>query len=87
MPYDPTKPANGSPIVAVELRNQFIALNEEIILRPTFANMTDNIALQSAALPDSVPALGLVISDPPTQAEVQAIVDAYNALLQVLKRE
>jgi len=30
MPYDPTKPANNSPIVSAELRNQFAGLKDLI---------------------------------------------------------
>ena len=31
MPFDPTIPATGSPIVSAELRNQFNALNDQLV--------------------------------------------------------
>jgi hypothetical protein len=40
----------------------------------------------TAQNPTSITPLSLSISDPPTQAEVQSIVDAYNALLTTLQR-
>ncbi len=44
-------------------------------------------AIATTALnPSGVAPLSLTISDPPTQAEVQAVVDAYNALLAALLR-
>lgn len=64
MPYDPNFPPDHQPLNAAPFRDQFNALQEEIILRPTFANLTDAINVQTAGIPDSVPALGLVISDP-----------------------
>jgi hypothetical protein len=36
--------------------------------------------------PITVPPLAITFSDPPTPAEVQAIVDAYNVLLAALQR-
>ncbi len=40
----------------------------------------------TALNPSAVDPLSVTISDPPTQAEVQAVVDAYNALLAALLR-
>lgn len=40
----------------------------------------------TARNPESVTPLGLVVSDPPTQAEVQQIVDKLDALINALRR-
>ena len=40
----------------------------------------------TARNPNTIAALNITISDPPTQAEVQAILDAHNALLAALLR-
>ena len=40
----------------------------------------------TARNPDGLAPLALTISDPPTQAEVQAILDAHDALLAALQR-
>jgi len=40
----------------------------------------------TAQNPSGIAPLALTISDPPTQGEVQAIMDAYNALLAALQR-
>ena len=40
----------------------------------------------TARNPDTLTPLALTISDPPTQAEVQAILDAHAALLAALQR-
>ena len=81
MPFDATLPANGSPIVSAELRNQFTALKALI----------DDINTQLAALNTTVAAIptalgppNLTVSNPPTQAEVQAIADYVNSLYAVL---
>jgi hypothetical protein len=39
----------------------------------------------TAQNPSALSPLSLTISDPPTQAEVQSIVDAYNSLLSALQ--
>ena len=87
MAYDPTKPVNNSLIMAAELREQFAGVMEEIQLRPTFAEVSDNIVADSAGSVSILSPLALTVSNPPTQAQVQAIVDALNALLSRLKRE
>ncbi len=76
MAFDPNLPANNSLIDAAEIRSQFTGLQEE---------MSAMIAEQTAGKPD-MPTLALTISNPPTQQQVQAIVEAFNNLLDALKR-
>ena len=68
--FDPTLPADGSLIVAGELRAQLVSLDIEI----------SNRALKPAAMSQ----LGLTVSNPPTQAEVQAIADKVDELIATL---
>lgn len=70
MAYDPTLPENNAPIVSAELRNQFAGLNELIAAR--------------APRVDSMSPVSLTISDPPTQGEVQVILDTLNDLINLL---
>ena len=86
MPYDPTKPANGSPIVSAELRNQFNALNDDIQQRALSIDVQDAINAQSSGPVNDVNALALTVSNPPTQAQVQAIANKLDELLTALKR-
>jgi hypothetical protein len=46
----------------------------------------DSAIAGTAQNPAALSPLSLTICDPPTQAEVQAIVDAYNTLLATLQR-
>jgi hypothetical protein len=86
MPYDPTKPANNSPIVSAELRNQFAGLNDLIQDRVIYADLYDGITAGSAGPVLDVDLLNLTVSNPPTQAEVQAIADKIDETLTKLKR-
>lgn len=86
MAYDPTKPANNSPIVAAELRRQFAGLNDDIQQRALSIDVQNAINVQAAALPVGLPPPTFTVSNPPTQAEVQALLDYLNALYTVLSR-
>jgi hypothetical protein len=86
MPYDPTKPANNSPIVAAELRDQFAGLNADIMDRATFTDVNDAITAQTSGNCNFLPPPNFIVSDPPTQAEVQAIGDYVYQLYVALSR-
>lgn len=86
MPYDSTKPADHSPIVAAELRAQFAGLNDSIQDRVLYADLYDGINANSAGPCAGFNYLNLTVSDPPTQAEVQAIANGFDNLLALLKR-
>ena len=93
MAFDPTKPANNAPIVSAELRNQFTALKalvddlqSQIDALPTSPDILNAISDNSAANVNGVPPLNLTVSDPPTQAETQAITDKLNEVLAALWR-
>ena len=78
MPFDPTKPANGSPNSAAEMRAQLTALNDRIVaLEAAVSNTAQNPNLST---------LNIALSDPPTRAEVQQMLDFMNTLLNQITR-
>ena len=86
MAFDSTKPANGSPIVSAELRNQFNSLNDDLQQRALSIDVQDAINVQSSGPVNDVNALALTVSNPPTQAQVQAIANKIDEMLTALKR-
>ena len=86
MPYDPTLPANASPIVSAELRNQFAGLKDLIDDRPTSAEMTTYVLDNTSGKVDGVTELSTPISNPPTQAQVEEIRQKINEMLNALNQ-
>jgi hypothetical protein len=87
MAYDPTLPANNSPIVSAELRNQLAGLKDLIDQKLSLADVQTQINTLAAGECSEVDDFQLAVSNPPTQAEVQAIADALHALVFYLKKE
>ena len=88
MAFNPDLPMDDSPLDAAEMRGQLSGLNDLITDRTTPDDVTELINAGAAgSVGPAVSPLGFTVSNPPTQAEVQAIVDAYNLLLQALRRE
>ena len=94
MPFDPNLPAHGAPIVSQELRDQFNGLNDalttlagQVGTLPTVDEMLDTISAQAPRNVDALATLTLTISNPPTQAQVQAIANKIDELLHALKRQ
>jgi hypothetical protein len=85
MPFDPTKPANNSPNSSAEMRSQLTSLNTDIQNRATLAQLGGEINGTSANS-NGVGTLGMAVSDPPTQGEVQAIADKLDELINALRR-
>ncbi len=81
MPFDPNIPADDSWAYAVELRNQFIALNDSITAKPSMADVTNAISTLAARNMDNVAQLNIALHDPVTRAEGQAIIDKINEML------
>ena len=67
---DPSLPADHSPLSSGEMRGQFQAIS----------SMFDDIRGRFVSLTP----LGLSVSNPPTQADVQAIADKLDALINTL---
>ncbi len=85
MPFDPAKPANNAALNSAELRGQLTSLNDDIQTRATSDDLAAQIAGTSANS-NGAGSLGLAISDPPTQGEVQAIADKLDELINALRR-
>ncbi len=86
MSFDSTKPANGSPVLSVELRNQLNALNDDIQQRALSIDVSDSIIAQSSGPVNSLPPPNFTVSNPPTQAEILAITDYMMQLYVALTR-
>ena len=78
---------------AAEMREQFAGLKalidelqSQLANRPTAAEVEQMILQQSAGAVTHVEPTSLDISNPPTQAEVQAISGTLDALIQELRR-
>ena len=78
--FNPDLPRNNSPISSSELRGQFVGLSE------TLSTAIAEAANGSAVNPSGVTPLGLTVSNPPTQAEVQALADKLDELIGALTR-
>ena len=86
MSFDPTKPANNSPVSSSELRSQLTGLKTLIDACPTTTAMGNYVFAQSAGPCNGVDELTIGISSPPTDGEVEAIVTKLNELIVALKR-
>jgi hypothetical protein len=86
MPYDPTKPQENTPLDAAEMRAQFAGLKEEIDTKVPNADLDGIIVGLSSGPATAVGLLQLTVSNPPTQAEVQAVADKIDELMSYLKR-
>ena len=84
MPFDPTKPVEDSPLDAAEMRDQFNGLDAKIGDCATQAGLNDAINAGSAANCDGVAELSLTVSNPPTPAQVQALLAKLNELIGAL---
>ena len=86
MAFDPTKPANNSPVSSAELRTQLTGLKALIDQCPTDAMMQGHVVNFAAGNCDGVAEMGIAVADPPTQADVQEIANKLDELIHVLKR-
>ena len=98
MPFNPTKPAFGSPDSSAEMRDQLNALKALIdaqaaliaSLSAQLADVPNQIAAAIAATSSNsngVAALSLFINNnPPQQSDVQPIADKVDELINMLRR-
>ena len=87
MAYDPTKPADGSLADAAELRNQLAGLKTLIDAKVNTADLDAAIVANSSGpTAGLIEYLNITVSDPPSAANVQAIVDRLNDLISLLRR-
>ena len=81
MPFDINWPPDHAELDGAPFRNQFNGLKDMVDAVPTSPEMASVIADNSASNVNGVMPLNLTISDPPTRAEVQAVVDKMNELI------
>ena len=98
MPFDPTKPAFGSPDSSAELRDQLTALKALLdaqaaqiaSLQGQLANVPNQIAAAIAATSSSSNGVGnlslTINNNPPQQWEVQPIATKLDELINALRR-
>lgn len=87
MPFDPTKPATNSLGSSAEMRAQLIALYDAInALNTTLSAALAAAIAGTANNTNSVSTLGLIVSNPPQQFEVQAIADKLDELINTERR-
>ena len=84
MAFDSTILQINTPIVSAELRAQFNGLNALIDALPASDPMTDAITSQSAGDTMSITQVNVAISNLPNQAQVVAIQDKLNELIDLL---
>ena len=85
MPFDPAFPPADAELISAEFREQFNGLQTNIQAKAYEEDCVGRLAM-TAVNPTAVEGMGMVVSDPPTQAEVQAISNKLDELLAVLKR-
>jgi hypothetical protein len=82
MPFDPTKPADNSPLSSTEMRAQLNGLNQAITNAVSTA-----VVSASSSNSNGVSTLNLSIgNNPPQQYEVQPIADKLDELINALRR-
>jgi len=86
MAYDPTLPVNNSQVSSSELRNQFTGLKALMDFNANAATNALQTAINGTAVNPSVTTLSQTISNPPTQAQVQAIQNKINELITAITR-
>jgi hypothetical protein len=86
MAFDPTLPVNNSLISSSELRNQFTGLKALMDFNANAATNALDTAINGTAVNPSVTTLSQSISNPPTQAQVQAIQNKLNELINAITR-
>ena len=86
MAFNPALPQTNAPIASAELRDQFNGLKTLIDELPTSNAMHNALVSQTAGSVLSVNPFTTAISDPPTQAEMTALADKLNELIDVLNR-
>lgn len=85
MAYDPSWPAAHALASSSEMRNQLNGLQSNIQAKAYEDDCMGRL-MMCAVNPTAVEGMGMVVSDPPSQEQVQAISNKLDELLAVLKR-
>lgn len=86
MPFDPTKPQENTPLDAAEMREQLNGLADLIAERLTEPQAEQLIASKAAGPMPDLALLDMMVSNPPTQAEMQAVVNKIDEMIVRLRR-
>ena len=87
MSFDPTKPADHSPLDAAEMRDQFNGLSDLITNVSNAASNNLGAAISgTSSNSNAVTNLNVNLSNPPQAFEVQQIIDKLNELINALRR-
>ena len=80
MPFDPTKPANNSPLSSAEMRSQLTGLNDNIqaVVNAAISNTSANS--------NSVGQLGMSADGSYNQTQMQQVLDKLDELINALRR-
>ena len=87
MAFNPALPQTNSPNSSAEMRAQLTGLKDLVDALPLSDDMTNAIVAITAGSAAEVTRLNMPISNPPTQAQVTAILDRLNELIDALRRE
>jgi uncharacterized protein YigA (DUF484 family) len=85
MPYDPSLPANNSPLSSSVMRGQLTALNDDIQTRALSSQLAILLA-QTSANSDSVAQLGQLASGSYDQNQMQDVLNKLDELINALRR-
>ena len=85
MPFDPNIPANNAALNSSQIRGQLTSLHNDIQSRATMGQLVAHVGTSSSNS-NAVNTLGLAVSDPPTQGELQSIADKLDELINALRR-
>ena len=87
MSFDPTKPADHSPLDAGEMRDQLNGLNDLITNVSNAASNNLGAAISgTSSNSNAVTNLNISVSSPPQAIEIQQIIDKLNELINALRR-
>ncbi len=101
VPFDPTKPVEGSDLDAAEMRGQLnalkalndalaaqvAALQTALNAKPSMDDVNAAIVANAAANPTDITYTQMVPSDPPTKSDLQTVIELLNSLITALKRQ
>ncbi len=89
MPFDPTKPASGSPVSSAEMRTQLTALRDDIQQRATQGDVANSVANAIAGTSNNTNAVGTLgqgADGSYNQSQMQAVLDKLDELINALRR-
>jgi hypothetical protein len=87
--FDPTKPANNTPLSSAEMRSQLTSLNADIQQRATFGDVNSAVAValsQTSNNSNGVSTMGQSADTNYQQWQMQMLFDKLDELITALRR-